>query len=1547
MKRMYLTLLLILLVSFLSAQTTLFTEGFESGSTNWTLVNGEGIPNQWHVGTAVANGGTHSIYVSDTGGATNIYQGNTIDNVIANSVIYFYRDVAIPGGVASINLSFDIRCTGEPTYDFTRVYCMPITQTPVATTTSFTATNINNDPFGTFKIGLDQYNTSSLINPRNGWNTINIAIPNTFSGQTARLAFVWINDGGSMYNPPTAIDNISLSVQMPDDPPLPAVVVRPLNSASYVMVNATLSWAPNTIGIQPTGYSLFLDTNNPPTNAIYTGPNTSYTPTSPLTASTTYYWRVVPSGIHGTTNIESCPVWSFTTAFEHMVAVGDGNVLSKELPYNMYFNRSMSQVIYYQHELADITPGSAITQLVYHYSSTSLALGDTIDVYLCNTTLAEFSLNTSWIPVTNFTQVFSGLVTANYPNDFAVIDFNWDPFVYTGENVVVMVSELNTGHNGYHLPSNWIHTNYPNQYRAIYYRNDTIVPSVSAPPSGTRIAAAPNTIFGFTPPTGGNLFVRPSNNNLGSLSQNRAVEREIVFSVYGDSPVTISAITASTGISTEQELPFTVNPGEAVPVTVSIFSDEIITTYTGTLTVTSNASNGPTHTATFIATVVPENMAEISAGTDFSSTSHPTSPYMRYNYTQSIYLPSELNRSSGEVITRLQYQSNALVNFTQQVSIYMGYTHLTQFASSDVASYVPSSDLSLVFTGDFVMTNVVDPVTGGSWVNVDLDTPFVYDATQNLVIAFLDNANVAMSSSTTSGFYTTPTPGVFRSIRNNNHNMTYDLDNLISYYPATTASVPNIRLYFAPPLQGPYIAPSQMSLAYGFTSENTPFAKSLKIGNIGTENLVVSSITMPLYMSSHPTAPLSIAPGEETTINFTLTSQEQGLYSGDIVFHSNSIENPALTIPVVATVIPENQARVGNGTAVSQNLPVEPLRRYCYSQTLYTPSDLYMMEDGVEITHIGYQYNGYAAYNQRVQIYMGHTNQASFSTTLPYIPGIAQTLVYEGPLTATTTAGWTALIPLTDTVIYNANQNLVVTVNEFQSGETGSGSADFYCTPRPTNQSFVLGHDTPFEAYDVNGLVNYSNYDMRAYVPNTAFAFEPPGLPRPRALSAVAEYGSISLSWSAPINVSDDLSFLGYKVYRDGNDIFSGLPFDTTTCVDVELIGGRTYNYYVTAEYDMGGGSFVESIPSNVVQVTAIAVNVVAHPPTHLVATASSGQVPITWQPGVVVMNENFETALPHLWLQSEYDGDERGWLVSSSGGFDGNGYIYSSSLDTDGNVLSNVSNFLISPVIPITSENTWLNYWIGAHDASTANELYWIRIAYPPSDNIDNFFTVYTETLSDHQWQRRSFNLSSYQGREIRIAFGHVSSPNPNRNRIKLDDVEIVRPNGSGQSLPLSYKVYVDAQPIVTDWALTYLSLPVLTSGRHEVWVTAVYDALGQIESTPSNVVVIDYELSDNDLLETPQVTMLAGNYPNPFNPTTTIAFDLARAGHVLLEIFNIKGQRVAVIANETFSAGRHSVVWNSSDGKAGGRSVGSGVYFYRMTTSGYTSVRKMILMK
>jgi len=89
-----------------------------------------------------------------------------------------------------------------------------------------------------------------------------------------------------------------------------------------------------------------------------------------------------------------------------------------------------------------------------------------------------------------------------------------------------------------------------------------------------------------------------------------------------------------------------------------------------------------------------------------------------------------------------------------------------------------------------------------------------------------------------------------------------------------------------------------------------------------------------------------------------------------------------------------------------------------------------------------------------------------------------------------------------------------------------------------------------------------------------------------------------------------------------------------------------------------------------------------------------------------------------------------------------------------------------------------------------------------------------------------------------------------------------------------------------------------------------------------------------------------LSQNHPNPFNPTTTIEYSIARTGHVSLRVYNVAGQLVRTLVDEIQTPDVVSpVTWGGRDGT--GREVSSGVYFYKLSAKGFTETKKMILLK
>ncbi|MDP2173163.1 MAG: T9SS type A sorting domain-containing protein [Candidatus Cloacimonadaceae bacterium] len=103
---------------------------------------------------------------------------------------------------------------------------------------------------------------------------------------------------------------------------------------------------------------------------------------------------------------------------------------------------------------------------------------------------------------------------------------------------------------------------------------------------------------------------------------------------------------------------------------------------------------------------------------------------------------------------------------------------------------------------------------------------------------------------------------------------------------------------------------------------------------------------------------------------------------------------------------------------------------------------------------------------------------------------------------------------------------------------------------------------------------------------------------------------------------------------------------------------------------------------------------------------------------------------------------------------------------------------------------------------------------------------------------------------------------------------------------------------------------------------------------------------VSNDDPVVPPSLSGLSlYNYPNPFNPSTTICYRIPESGRVKLSIYNLKGQLVRILLNEPKQSGNHQLIWNGDD--QAGNMVSSGVYFTRIESNGKSSMHKMLLVK
>jgi hypothetical protein len=132
-----------------------------------------------------------------------------------------------------------------------------------------------------------------------------------------------------------------------------------------------------------------------------------------------------------------------------------------------------------------------------------------------------------------------------------------------------------------------------------------------------------------------------------------------------------------------------------------------------------------------------------------------------------------------------------------------------------------------------------------------------------------------------------------------------------------------------------------------------------------------------------------------------------------------------------------------------------------------------------------------------------------------------------------------------------------------------------------------------------------------------------------------------------------------------------------------------------------------------------------------------------------------------------------------------------------------------------------------------------------------------------------------------------------------------------------------------------------------YQGYVLPEFDVLGnpRVYNDIIDIGAIEYRnpIANDEQVIIPSLNLSCA--PNTFNPTTTISFDTPLSGMTELIVYNVKGQRINTLVNERLNAGSNKVVWKGIDDK--GHSVGSGVYFLRLTTNQECKTFKAVMLK
>ncbi len=154
------------------------------------------------------------------------------------------------------------------------------------------------------------------------------------------------------------------------------------------------------------------------------------------------------------------------------------------------------------------------------------------------------------------------------------------------------------------------------------------------------------------------------------------------------------------------------------------------------------------------------------------------------------------------------------------------------------------------------------------------------------------------------------------------------------------------------------------------------------------------------------------------------------------------------------------------------------------------------------------------------------------------------------------------------------------------------------------------------------------------------------------------------------------------------------------------------------------------------------------------------------------------------------------------------------------------------------------------------------------------------------------------------------------------------------GKTLVFPILITSTELPVTIDWEFNekFNNASLIIDGREILLCT---DGFTQIHNMNSSI-----SLNFLSKSSMPKKFVLGQNYPNPFNPSTTIRYELPKASHVTLKVYNVLGQEVAILVNEKREAGKHQVIFD-------GAKLSSGMYVYRLQAANFINSKKLLILK
>ncbi len=689
----------------------------------------------------------------------------------------------------------------------------------------------------------------------------------------------------------------------------------------------------------------------------------------------------------------------------------------------------------------------------------------------------------------------------------------------------------------------------------------------------------------------------------------------------------------------------------------------------------------------------------------------PVNAYWGYSYTQQIVLKSEINQSGTIYFLRFYMVGGVALSNSNDWTIYMGHTSKTSFSTT--TDWVPLTGLTQVWTGTITAT----PPAG--WYEIELDTPFAYNNTDNLVIAVDENKASYNGSSSYARTWTAPAP--------NNSNRS------IAYYNDSTdpnpASPPTANTRYA------YI--NQMQLDF------TP------VSNCKAPTQLTGTSTGPTTATLNWTASISApANGYEWEVR---TSGLPGSGAAGLAASGNvgaGVVTASVTGLTAATTY-SAYVRSNCGAEFSSWAGPANFTTLCNVVSAFPYSESFDVlafpncwtqsySGGITSNRWSVSASNEAgiAANEMMATYVSGTGVSRLILPVMNLTGLNNPVLKFSHYYDAYSTGITARVQSSSDGVNWVNEDF-----SFSSAVDVYGDVEVDITTKSA---------TTFICFTLDG--NHYNFNYW-YIDDVSVSEGPSCFPPSAITLQGVTQTSANLSWTAPSPAPANGYIYELRTSGAAGSGATGLVLSGNvagTSVSLSpLTHSTAYSFYIGS--NCGAEMSAWSAPF----------------------VFSTVCLPVT----VFPFNEGFEGDVfpPVCWTSLDADGDGFNWfkgLAPSSRVNSGTGAALSASYDNPTFMPLTPDNWLISPalVIPASGEFV-LDYYVAAQDGNYPAEKYGVYVSTTGTNPAD-FTELFSEVLSTNVFQLRTVNLFDYNGQTIHFAFRHYESTD--NFMMNIDDVTV-----------------------------------------------------------------------------------------------------------------------------------------------------------------------------